>query len=122
VRKKSLRSRIGVTDEKLEKLIAKRDQVNAKIRQEQGRDRTRKRRQDTRRKIIAGALVLAEESTTIKSWLHRTLDKVLKRDDERALFGLAPLPPPSGSNKTEPGNSGERPAKPGAPPVPQGRT
>jgi hypothetical protein len=81
-----------VAQDKLDKLLAKREAMNAKIRQELSRDRMRKRRQDTRRKIIAGALVLAEESTAIKSWLQRTLDKALKRNDERELFGLPLLP------------------------------
>ena len=77
---------------KLEKLLAKREEMNAKIRQELGRDRTRKRRQDTRRKIIAGALVLIEQDPAIQAWLSRTVTKVLTRDDDRALFDLPPLP------------------------------
>jgi hypothetical protein len=91
-----------VAQDKLEKLLAKREEMNAKIRQEQGRDRTRKRRQDTRRKIIAGALVLSEADPAIQAWLSRTLEKVLTRDDERALFGLAPLPAePSAPQKAD---------------------
>jgi hypothetical protein len=81
-----------MANDTLEKLLAKRDEMNAKIRRVLGRDRTRKRRQDTRRKIIAGALVLAEEDPAIKAWLTRTLDKLLTRDDDRVLFDLAPLP------------------------------
>jgi hypothetical protein len=97
---------------KLEKLLAKREEMNAKIRQELGRDRTRKRRQDTRRKIIAGALVLAEQDPAIKAWLSKTLAKVLIRNDERELFGLAPLPAePTAPQKTDavnPGGEGGR--------------
>jgi hypothetical protein len=83
-----------VVADKLEKLIDKRQALNAKIRQELGRDRVRKRREDTRRKIIAGAVVLVEKDPAIKLWLQRTLDKVLTRNDERALFGLVLLPEP----------------------------
>ncbi len=78
--------------EKIERLIAKREAMNARIRQEQGRERSRQRRQDTRRKIIAGAIVLGEEDPAIKAWLYRTLGKVLVRKDERDLFALPPLP------------------------------
>jgi hypothetical protein len=42
-----------VVSDKLEKLRAKREEMNAKIRKELGRNRAHKRRQDTRRKIIA---------------------------------------------------------------------
>jgi hypothetical protein len=87
-----------VVEDKLEKLIDKRQALNAKIRQELGRTRSRKRREDTRRKILAGAIVLTEKDPTIKTWLQRTLDKVLTRNDERALFGLVLLPePPPGA-------------------------
>ncbi len=97
--------------DKLEKLLAKREEMNAKIRREMGRDRSLKRRQDTRRKIIAGALVLAEKNPAIKAWLSRTVAEVLIRDDERALFGLAPLPAdPSAPQKTDAASpSGEAP-------------
>jgi hypothetical protein len=66
--------------------------LTAKIRKEKGRIRKRTRSQDTRRKIIAGALVLIEQDPTIKEWLQRTLNKVLTRNDERMLFGLPLLP------------------------------
>jgi hypothetical protein len=67
-----------------------------------GRDRARQRRLDTRRKILAGALVLTEEDPAIKAWLHRTVEKVLTRNDERALFGLPLLPAePSAPQKAE---------------------
>jgi len=81
-----------VAQDRLERLKAKREAMNAKIRQEEGRERSRQRRYDTRRKIIAGALVLAEEDPAIKAWLYRTLGKVLVRKDERELFSLPPLP------------------------------
>lgn len=98
--------------DKLEKLLAKREEMNAKIRQELGRDRSRKRRQDTRKKIIAGALVLAEEDPAIRLWLSRTINKAVKRAEERALFGLAPLPgessTPQKSDTARPGGDQER--------------
>jgi hypothetical protein len=101
----------GVANERIEKLLAKREEVNAKIRRELGRDRSLKRRQDTRRKILAGALVLAEKDPAITAWLARTVAKLLTREDERALFGLAPLPAqPSAPQKPDkPERGGHRP-------------
>ena len=49
-----------MTSEKLEKLLAKRKAIEAQIRQEQNRENERKRKDDTRRKILAGAAVLDE--------------------------------------------------------------
>ena len=97
--------------DKLEKLLAKREEMNAKIRREMGRDRSLKRRQDTRKKIIAGALVLAEDDPAIRLWLSKTINKAVKRPDERALFGLAPLPAePAATQKTDkPEPAGDRP-------------
>lgn len=53
-----------------------------------------RRSNDTRRKILAGALVLdmmEKDEATKQRFLDR-LDKYLKRADDRALFGLNPLP------------------------------
>ena len=53
-----------------------------------------RRSNDTRRKILAGALVLdmmERDEATRQRFLER-LDKYLKRADDRALFGLSPLP------------------------------
>ena len=102
-----------VESDKLQKLRAKRDEANAKIRQELGRGRARKRRDDTRRKIIAGALVLVEQDPLIQQWLQRTLDKVLTRNDERSLFGLTLLPTePAAPQQTARPNFGKLPTAP----------
>ncbi len=102
-----------MAQDRLDKLIAKREAMNAKIRLEQGRERSRRRRHDTRRKIIAGALVLAEEDPAIKGWLYGTLGQVLTRKDERDLFGLPAL---SSENPTlmssEPDPAAARPETP----------
>lgn len=53
-----------------------------------------KRSSDTRRKILAGALVLEmmeRDAATRQRFLER-LDQYLKREDDRALFELPPLP------------------------------
>ena len=53
---------------------------------------SRARKDDTRRKILAGAILLAKveagdfDSRTFKRWL----EKALVREDDRKLFGLQP--------------------------------
>jgi len=50
---------------------------------------------DTRRKILVGAMVLAEmeRSQDIRSEMTAELDRYLSRDDDRALFDLPPRGP-----------------------------
>jgi hypothetical protein len=79
---------------RLEQLQAKREALEALIRQEQARERTQERKNDTRRKVLAGAVALehAQHDIGFKETLDALLARVLKRPDDRALFGLAPLP------------------------------
>jgi hypothetical protein len=83
-----------MTNEKLEKKIKQRDILNAQIRQLQARENKKKRKEDTRRKILAGAAVLDEAETNVayKNALYELLARFLTRDDDRALFALPPLP------------------------------
>jgi hypothetical protein len=81
---------------KLKLLIEKRDAVNARIKREQGKLRSVERKSDTRRKVLAGATVLewAKRDNEFSSRLMVELKAFLVRDDDRALFGLPPLPKP----------------------------
>lgn len=82
--------RIAALEEKLKQEKARKEQLEARKLQSMIKG---KRSDDTRRKILAGALVLEmmqrDESTRAK-FLER-LDKYLKRADERKLFDLPPL-------------------------------
>ena len=82
-----------MTHDKLQKLLEQREVVTARIRREKGKERTRKRKDDTRRKILAGAGVLdrAERDAAFKAELVALLDGFLMRSDDRALFELEPL-------------------------------
>jgi large subunit ribosomal protein L7/L12 len=55
-----------------------------------------KRSTDTRRKILAGALVLdmMERDEDTKKRFNNLLNKFITRPDDRALFDLPPLPLP----------------------------
>jgi len=83
-----------MADAKLKRLIEKRDSVNARIKQEQNKLRAGERKSDTRRKILAGAAVLqwAAKDSEFSTRLITELKAFLVRDDDRALFGLPPLP------------------------------
>lgn len=76
--------------DKLDKLLAQRKALDARIRLEQNRENTRKRKQDTRKKILAGAAVLdeADKHPAYRAELFRLLGRFLSRPEDRALFGL----------------------------------
>ena len=76
----------------LDDLLKKREEMNARIRQEMAKKRTQERKQDTRRKVLAGAVVLehAEHDAAFKAELHQLLARFLVRPDDRALFELPP--------------------------------
>lgn len=79
--------RIETLEERLKALKAKQQQMEARRRTVQAR---RTRREDTRRKILVGAIVLAKvdqgviDQSVLRGWLRGAL----KRPDDRALFGL----------------------------------
>jgi hypothetical protein len=79
-----------MSGEKLQKLLEQRKTIDARIRQEQGRENERKRKADTRRKILAGAAVLdeAEKRLEFREELYKLLGRFLTRADDRAMFGL----------------------------------
>ena len=78
---------------RLQKLQQQQEALKAKIRREEQKLKSAQRKADTRRKILIGALVLkaAETDPQLKTRLDQLLHS-LKRNDERALFNLPPLP------------------------------
>lgn len=97
---------MATLDEQIAKLEAehkkKIDQLKAKNEQLEARKLTAllkgNKSIDTRRKILAGALILdiISKDEAAKNKFMPQLDKYLTRDDDRALFDLKPL-----SKKTE---------------------
>ena len=59
-----------------------------------------KRSDDTRRKILAGAMVLevSDRDEEARFRFMERMDKFLTRPDDRALFSLPPLPQVAGEN------------------------
>jgi large subunit ribosomal protein L7/L12 len=77
----------------LDKLRIKQEQLQARIRREQAKARGQERKDDTRRKVLAGAMVLerAEKDSVFATELHKLLSAFLVRPADRALFNLPPL-------------------------------
>lgn len=77
-------------DEKLAELHAKRDQLNARIQRETAKVRSQTRKEDTRRKIIAGAIALehCEHDPNFKQYMDDLLRRHVK-DADKKLFDLA---------------------------------
>ena len=81
-------------DDRIEALEAKLKQLKIRKQRTETREKAialkRSRKDELRRKILVGAVVLAKveageiASTTLKQWL----DPVITRDDDRALFEL----------------------------------
>ena len=79
--------RIETLEERLKQLKARQQRVEARQRSLSSR---RARRDDTRRKILVGAIVLAkvDQGVIADSTLRGWLEGALTRADDRALFGL----------------------------------
>lgn len=85
-----------MTDKKdrLTKLEEQRARINAQIQRVKAREQKQTSRDDTRRKVLVGALVLGRVQSKLMSreQLLADLDPFLTRDNDRALFDLPPLP------------------------------
>ena len=88
-----IQERIETLQERLKQLKVRQARVEARKRALVSR---RARQDDTRRKILAGAIVLGKaQSGELDPKLFRQwLDRGLVRDDDRALFDLEPATPP----------------------------
>jgi large subunit ribosomal protein L7/L12 len=75
---------------KLEKLNLKREQLNAQIQAIKSKEASQKRKDDTRRKVLIGGVVMKMLKTgeMPQERLTQILDKHLEKDADRALFEL----------------------------------
>ena len=81
-------------DEKISALEQKRARIQNRLSRLRAVESTKARKLDTRRKILAGACVLAiaEKDQEAARRLRKSLDEFLKLDRDRVLFGLTPRP------------------------------
>ena len=79
-------------DEQIKALEDRRRKIDSQIARLHAAGRAEARKRDTRRKILAGAVVLnqTDENEAAKARLWKLLDQALVKDRDRELFNLGP--------------------------------
>ena len=78
--------------EKIAELEQREQQIRNQLKRERAKLSAEKRKRETRRKIIAGALALEHKDQAFQATLQHLIAQYVTKPDERALFGLDPLP------------------------------
>ena len=75
---------------KLDELLKKREQLNAQIQKERNKLSSQQRKEDTRRKILLGALMMSmmKKGELDEKKIMKKLDGFLTKDIDRKLFAL----------------------------------
>lgn len=75
---------------KLDELLKKREQLNAQIQKERNKHTQQQRKEDTRRKILLGALMMSmiKKGELDEKKILKKLDGFLTKDIDRKLFDL----------------------------------
>jgi len=78
------------TNPKLKKLQQKKEQIDARIKLIEAREKSKAKKDDTRRKILIGAMIMEqmEKSDESKKKVLSSLSGFLTRPLDRKLFGL----------------------------------
>ena len=81
-------------EDRFKRLQQRRDQLNAKLAALEARNRQAEKKRDDRRKILLGALVMADlpQCPELRAWLAERLPGFLTRTEDKKLF--ADLLPP----------------------------
>ncbi len=76
---------------KLDELLKKREQLNAQIQKERNKQIEQQRKEDTRRKILLGALMMEmmKKGELDEKKIMKKLDGFLTLDIDRKLFNLS---------------------------------
>ncbi len=79
--------------DKIKELEQKKKQLEARIQKLKSAESAKKRKEDTRRKILLGAMVmkLIDNGYWSKEEIYQQLDEFLDKDLDRQLFGLSEL-------------------------------
>ena len=80
--------------DRIRQLEERRARINAEIQRVRSRESQEERKRETRRKILAGAMVLdrVKRKDLSEKLFKADMDRFLERDQDRALFGLPPRP------------------------------
>lgn len=79
---------------RMEKLEEQRARITAELQRIRAREEKKKRAEETRRKLLIGAMIMAqvERGERPEGGLRAELDAHLTRESDRELFGLEPRP------------------------------
>ena len=82
------------TEEQLRKLKEKEAKLKAQFQRVSGRQKAEERKADTRRKVLAGAVILkaCESDSALKEKVWPLLEKNIVLNKDRAVFGFALRP------------------------------
>jgi len=91
-----------ITNASRDKLIARKAQIEARLRDFDAREQQRERKDDTRRKIIYGALAMehADGHPDFAAVMERLLNRYVVRPGDRKLFDLPPREPDQDKGET----------------------
>ncbi len=81
-------------NQKLDELLKRREQLNAQIQKIRTKEANQKRKEDTRRKVLLGALMMEmmEKGEIDSQKIRKKLSSFVTRDIDRKLFDLPNLP------------------------------
>ena len=81
-------------EDRIRQLEEQRARINAEIQRVRSRESLEERKRETRRKILAGAMVLdrVARGDLSEKLFKADMDRFLDRDQDRALFELPPRP------------------------------
>ncbi len=87
---------------RLEQLLKKREELSAQIQKIRARETTQKRKEDTRRKILLGALMMEmmERGELDRDKIMKRLSEFLTREIDRKLFDFPVMEKGKASNVT----------------------
>ena len=82
-------------EDRMRKLEEQRARINAEIQRVRSRESQEERKRETRRKILAGAMVLdrVAQGDLSEKLFKADMDRFLEREQDRALFELPPKAP-----------------------------
>ncbi len=81
-------------NQKLDELLKRREQLNAQIQKIRTKEANQKRKEDTRRKVLLGALMMEmmEKGEIDSQKIRKKLSSFITKDIDRKLFDLPNLP------------------------------